>query len=186
MLKKIILILFSSSTLLSVNQVLADSVHLIPGGLSTASALKWTSSISESYLTSYVVPSANSWNNISSRVSLTRVTSGAYQVRILTGTNAVQGYVGAVYPYCAQGAGRAICNNQNWTSAQLTGYTNQISAMNLNTSQIIGTVYAHEFGHVLSLEHNDTISPSVMTTSSIVSFTAQQTDKDHLKQKWGN
>lgn len=58
----------------------------------------------------------------------------------------------------------------------------------LDKTQIIST-YIHEFGHALSLAHvadNSSALPAVMRTSGGQRLGPQQTDKNHLRLKWGN
>jgi hypothetical protein len=160
------------------------------GGFSSASALKWTSSLPSSYLNTYVVPAANSWNSISSKVNLGQ-TTGAFQIRVVTDITPIDGRVGLMMPYCTiSGVGKSgdICIPTTWGSAQVIGYTNQITAYQLNTSQIISRVYTHEFGHALSLAHTyDAATPSVLSDlGQVYSLSPQQLDKTNLKQRWGN
>jgi hypothetical protein len=161
------------------------------GGFSSASDLKWTSSLSSNYLDTYVTPAASSWNGISSKVKLTKVTSGTYQVSVVTSTTTRAGLLEVMVPYCTiSGVNKSSddCLTYTWNSAQIIGYTNQITAYNLNTSQIISNVYTHEFGHALSLAHTyDPLTPSVLLDSStLYSLSPQQLDKTNLKRKWGN
>ena len=147
--------------------------------------IRWTSTtLSSDYLTKYVRPAVNGWNGVSSLVSLSQVGSGAYDVNVATSTTPTSGLVGILNPYCP-----SLCSTSGtWSSAQLIGYTNQIALFNLSDSEIIGTVYAHEFGHALSMAHT---SPPVGTISIMQSgfrssYLPQAFDKSNLKQRWGN
>jgi hypothetical protein len=118
------------------------------------------------------------------------VSSGSYDVRVVTATTAQNGLYGLTTPYCTSGgsslSGIACASIQKWGSAQVTGYTNQIALSNLNTTQIISSVYCHEFGHVLSLSHTNYGVTAVMTASDITTYLPQSTDKANLRAKWGN
>lgn len=168
----------------------ADSQHLFSGGFNSASGLNWTYSVSDSYANTYIVPAANSWNNISSKVKLNKVTSGTYNIRATLETTTVSGRLGLMTPYCRIGgvnSSGGACLSYAWGSAKVTAYSNQMSAFGMNTSNIISN-YAHEFGHALSLAHvsgSPSTSPISVMKQGIQSYLPQQTDKDHLKQKWG-
>jgi hypothetical protein len=165
----------------------SDSQHLWSGGFGTASDLRWTSSLSSSYLSDYVIPATNGWNGISSRVKLTQVSSGAYQIKVNITTSSSFGTVGEMISYCSAGSGYVKCGGVTpWGSAQVIGYTNQITNFYLTKTEIISTVYSHEFGHALSMGHNFVDTPSVMQQGSKSTYLPQATDKSHLKLKWGN
>jgi hypothetical protein len=166
---------------------LATPDHLWSGGFGSASSLKWTSSLSSTYLSDYVIPGANGWNGISSKVNLTQVSSGTYQIRVSTQSDPRYGVVGEMIAYCPSGSGYTKCGGYTpWGSAQVFGYTNQIANFSLTKTQIISSVYSHEFGHSLSLGHNDSELPAVMTANAVTTILPQAADKSHLKSKWGN
>jgi hypothetical protein len=180
-------LLFFVASLIFPIPALADSQHLFSGGFGSALGLRWTSSLSSTYLSDYVIPAANGWNGISSKVTLTQVSSGTYQIKVNTSTTASFGTVGEMIQYCSFGSGAAVCQTETpWTSVQVLGYTNQIANFYLTKTEIISTVYAHEFGHALSMAHNTIDTPSLMETGSKKTILPQATDKSHLKLKWGN
>lgn len=152
--------------------------------------LRWISSASSNYTGTYITPGADGWTGISSQVSLSKVISGSYDVRVGTSTTAQTGLYGLTTPYCSSGGanyqGEACVTVPNWGSAQITGYTNQMANDNLNTTQIISSVYCHEFGHALSLAHTDPNVIAVMRSGIISSYLPQALDKSNLKAKWGN
>lgn len=168
------------------NHVLAGTEHLLVGGFGSTSDLRWTSTLSSSYLNDYVIPGVNGWNGISSKVKLTRITSGTYQINVLTGTNPTYGVVGEMIPYCSNGSSYQCIATTPWGSARVYGYTNQITNTKLTKTEIISNVYCHEFGHALSLAHNDNDLPTVMRASIVTNVLPQGPDKSHLKGKWGN
>jgi hypothetical protein len=182
--------------LLSVAQpAYSDSAHLFIGGFPSASDLRWTALTTDTYTSIYVTPGVNSWNGISSKVKLTKVTSGTYQISVNATTTTKAGLFGEAFPYCKNTSGvlvtQSLCSsNKNWSSGRANGYLNVINAFELNTSEIISMVYAHETGHLLSLRHYpDEVGPypsnvSVMS-STFQSILAQPIDKNHLKEKWG-
>jgi hypothetical protein len=176
-----------------INTLCEDSqAQFFSGGFNPARVvqLRWISSTSSSYTSTYIAPGVNGWNGISSRVSFSQVSSGPYDVRVVTEITGQSGLLGRVIPYCSSGGsnlqGEACVNVANWGSVKVIGYTNQIEISNLNTTQIISSVYCHEFGHVLSLAHTNPSAITVMTPSTITSYLPQALDKLNLRAKWGN
>jgi hypothetical protein len=154
--------------------------------------LRWYSSLPASYISTYITPAVGGWNGISSVVSLSQVSSGAYDISFTTSTSAQTGLYGETVPYCTSG-GQQLQSNAcvpvlNWGSAKIVGYTNQIANDKLTETQIVSSVYCHEFGHALSLGHtnNTTSSVSVMKQGIILSYLPQAFDKSLLKTRWGN
>jgi hypothetical protein len=155
--------------------------------------VRWAApSLSSDYLTKYVRPGVNSWNGISSRVSISQVatsTSGSYEIDVLTSSTPRQGLVGQLIPYYLIGSKLFESSpTDTWTYAQLFGYTNQISNFKLTDSEIIASVYAHEMGHALSMAHTNppTGTISIMKSGFQTSYLPQAFDKANLKAKWGN
>jgi hypothetical protein len=188
-------LLFFSIILFSDYSVLATpDFHLIPGGFSPVSgkipslSINWTYSTTDSYANSYIVPAANSWNNISFQVSLNKVTSGSYVINAVTSTSTTTGSFGEMIPYCSDGSGYKCNFNKNWNSARVIGYVNQMTSYNFTSTQIISN-YAHEFGHALSLDHylgDPNVLPAVLMKQGKQGILPQQTDKGHLIEKWGS
>jgi hypothetical protein len=154
--------------------------------------LTWAApSLSSSYLTQYVRPGFNGWNGISSKVSLSQVVSSAsHQVDVLTSSiSSGPGVIGEFFPYCLVGGSLVKCLSTDvWAYAQIYGYTDQISYFKLTDSEIIGSVYAHEMGHALSMKHTSppTGTVSIMKSGFINSYLPQAFDKANLTQRWGN
>lgn len=154
--------------------------------------VRWASrSLSSSYLTQYVRPGFNGWNGISSQVSLSQVaiTSGT-EIDVLTSSvSSGPGVVGEFFQYCLVGGNLVKCLTTDvWAYGQIYGYTDQISYFKLTDSEIIGTVYAHEMGHALSMKHTSppTGTISIMKSGFISSYLPQAFDKSNLKTRWGN
>lgn len=56
------------------------------------------------------------------------------------------------------------------------------------SSSNIKSVYAHEFGHALSMDHVlgfPQLTPFSVMKKGKNNYLPQQIDKDHLRQKWG-
>jgi hypothetical protein len=146
------------------------------------------------YTNQYLVPASRSWNGISSKVSLTQVTSGSYQVSVtndlLPAIKPVLDAYGIFVAYCIGPTGVTItgdfCRNlpSIWSSVQIIGYEIPMITDKFSTTNRIA-VYTHEWGHTLSLRHNETGAPSIMLQGQ-KTIGPQAADKDHLRLKWGN
>jgi len=136
------------------------------------------------YADAYVIPGAGlQWNGISSRVYLSRVTTGSYIVNAQVATGTDPSVTGLTTPYCASGSG-SICINDTWNSARIYGYENVMAAGSYTNTQRI-KVFTHEFGHTLSLSHVINGSAAVMAQGQS-NLGVQLYDKANLRAKWGN
>lgn len=155
------------------------------GGFSSVVTYRWIySNMTSQYASAYVIPGAGSqWNGISSRVSLTRVTTGSYVVNAQVATGTDPSVTGLTTVYCASGSG-SICASSTWSSARIYGYENAMAASSYTTTQRIKT-FTHEFGHTLSLSHVTNGSAAVMAQGKS-DLGVQAYDKANLRAKWGN
>jgi hypothetical protein len=151
--------------------------------------VRWTSTnLSADYLTKYVRPAVNGWNGVSSKVSLSQVVESLpYDVNVIFGNSPRYGQVGVMNPSCPPTTG--ICpSTGTWKKAEVVGFINQIVNLNLSDTEIVGSVYAHEFGHALAMDHSSppTGTISVMPAGIRTTYSAQAFDKANLRKKWGN
>lgn len=157
------------------------------GGFSSVTDYRWiTVSNSPSYINDYIVPAANQWNSQSSKVRLTRVTSGNYNLEVqirFNGDDPMQ--AGIMVPNCIFGE-RKICLILPWRSALVIGYEDVMSRKGYTTSERISN-FIHEIGHSLSLDHVSTQNPSLaVMKQGTQSIGPQQYDVNNLRAKWGN
>jgi hypothetical protein len=190
---------FSALIAVPVVMALPTSAHALgetfPDGFPSVNPLNWTQdvSISSSYSASYVVPAINSWNNISSKVTTVKVSSGAYKVRVLVDNVGDFSVAGRMIPFCAAGSLLACFKTPNgnatsvstWTSAKVIGYEDAMTANGWTGTNIIQT-FTHEFGHALSLKHVTSTSAATMAPAGPSNNGVQAYDKANLKAKWGN
>lgn len=136
------------------------------------------------YANAYVIPAGAQWNGISSRVNLTRVTSGSYIVNAQVATSTNPSIAGLMTAYCSSGSGD-ICldGGKTWSSARIYGFENVMAANSYTTAQRIN-VFTHD-GHTLSMDHVTNGSAAVMV-SGRSNLGVQVYDKANLKAKWGN
>ena len=166
--------------------------QVFPGGFSPARVvqLRWSSATTPTYTSTYIAPAVNGWFGISSKVSFSQVSTGSYDISTITTTTASNGLYAVTSPSCVSGGkdtfGPICVNEQNWGFVQIAGYTNQMQNYNLNTTQIISSVWCHEFGHAVSLAHTDPSVIAVMRSGIISSYLPQALDKSNLRSKWGN
>ena len=157
-------------------------------GFASANRLDWVKDVnmSSTYLADYVDPGVSSWNAISSKVLIYKVSSGAYRVRVATENVApTPTTTGMMTPYCAAGSIAAcLTGNSTWTSAKVVGFENVMAASGFTATNRI-KVFTHEFGHALSLSHVLNGSASVMAQGQS-NLGIQVYDKANLKAKWGN
>jgi hypothetical protein len=149
--------------------------------------LRWISVLPESDVKTMVV-GANQWNRISSKVKLTRVKTGEYDIRVSTEIGTQPEVVGEMTPYCFIRLRGGICANfGNWGSAKIVGFTNEMQAMYGNSISQREATYIHEFGHALSLDHVlDLSRPSIMHQAPVSTVLIPQIiDKANLREKWG-
>jgi predicted Zn-dependent protease len=170
-----------------------DSTHLNKLGYTSASNLKYhlLSGVDKYGFTSMAESAVNSWNNISSLVSISKESSYSTSTPVVidvketvTGCSCygvAEYYVNT--PYGPQQVTKDDKRDRTVISIdnhQLTVWYNFMS----NTDQ--KHVFVHELGHALSLAHNDDVSPSVMHSSSFDAQAAiKTTDRYHLQLKWG-
>jgi hypothetical protein len=142
------------------------------------------------YSKQFMSPAGNSWNLISSRVLLTQVTSGNYQIRV---TNDIDGQLlreyGRTLKYCNINGvitNGTICLDKTYTSVLITGQELAMQIDQFTTTNRIA-LYSHEFGHALSLtDTNDLPAGTSVMIQGKKAIGPQTADKDHLKLKWGN
>jgi hypothetical protein len=172
---------------------LADSLHYYPNGYTSASNLKYYSypSVASFGYTSIADDAASSWNNISSKVAISKSTtasnSNQITVDVLDSISGMDVYGVADY---------YINGYYGWEPVTLPSirdrttlrfdHSNLDAWYRLLSDTDKKDAFIHEFGHALSLSHNDDVSPSVMKSSKPWVGGPQTTDKNHLKQKWGN
>jgi hypothetical protein len=153
--------------------------------------VRWKSTqLSSDYVTKYVRPGFNGWNGISSKVSLSQVAGGDYDVDVVPSSTTEAGLVGAQFPYCLIRTTLINCGfyNEVWAFSLIAGYTNQITNLKLSDSEIISSVYAHEMGHTLSMDHTSppTGTISIMKSGFRGTYLPQAFDKTNLRKRWGN
>lgn len=176
----------------------ADSKHFIVGGFKKATTipginLRWNSTNTAYYQSTYIEPAANSWNGISSQVQLAKATTTTAKITVLTGRTSQYGLWGQMLPFCTNlgilNQGGFCIANKDWTRAEITSYTDQQVDFNFTAAQI-RSVIIHELGHALSLLHVEGSNPaaSIMKTGLQATYNIrpQTLDKNHLKEKWGN
>jgi hypothetical protein len=151
--------------------------------------VRWASTnLSADYLTKYVRPAVNGWNGVSSKVSLSQVVESLpHDINVIFGNSPRFGQVGVMNPSCPPTTG--ICpSTGTWSKAEVVGFINQIVNLSLSDTEIIGSVYAHEFGHALAMEHSlpPTGTISIMPAGIRTTYSAQAFDKANLRKKWGN
>ncbi|WP_297990851.1 hypothetical protein [Anoxybacillus sp.] len=187
--KRILLLIPSLAFLLPTILVSAHSDHYNPNGYAGAQNLKYwrDASVSSTGYHNRADTAYATWNNISSKVAISRVTSESTYYSIVVYAGTISGStVYAVADYWTYGF-------FGWSQVN-PGDARDRSRIRLNTPQMntltsaeSTDVIIHEFGHALSLRHNDDSGASVMKEYELTTYgSPQQTDKDHLKQKWGN
>lgn len=154
-----------------------------PGGFSSG-VIRWLadSSVSGSYLNTYIAPAANNWNGKSSKVSLSRVTTGSYIIKALVAQGTDPYTFGLMTPYCTAGTYDA-CGSLTWNSGTVIGYENAMVFNSFTTTQRIKS-FTHEFGHALSLKHVINGSSAVMAQGQS-NLGVQLYDRANLQAKWG-
>ena len=173
-------------TLMMSKTILASDIF--KGGLPSVEvkSLKFRYTTNSTYGNKFIVPAANYWNGISSKVSMTSTTSDTAKVSVYAETTTQNGLLGLVVPYYETISG-SISEDTNltktWIFCDLFGYYNQMQSFNMTDSQIISN-YAHEFGHTLSLSHPSS-SVTALMKQGIQSIKPQTHDKNNLKAKWG-
>ncbi len=172
--------------------------HLAARGFKKANTvpglnLTWVSTTtSDFYKTAYIIPAANSWNNISTQVRLTKSPTATGKITVKTGRTTRVGMVGETIPYCTNlfiPASGQLCFNSTasyWSRADIISYTDQQVDFGYTQASVRSNM-AHEFGHALSLLH----VPTNYFQSAIMKQGKQEiqptaTDKAHLKERWGN
>lgn len=162
--------------------------------------LRWTapltSSLTEQYLKNNVINEALQWNNISSKVKLTRVKSGTYHIKVLTAIGRQDRILAEVTPYCKKFKFEfwEDCSSKVWSIARITGYENEMTRAFKNSIANRASTYLHEFGHALSLAHVEDLGERSIMYPSFDTYTPDFTmnvyapgiiDKRNLKEKWG-
>jgi len=184
---------FALSVLFS-RSVHADSAHLFSGGLpaSKVASLNWAYYTDSTYGDTIIAPAANNWNSISSKVKLSNASGTGTSVSIdaYKDTTSIPGLWGEIIPYYVDASGNVVddlaCLCHTWTYVEVYGYENQMNTSGLTNTQKVSN-YTHEFGHALSLNHVARNSPSAaVMKQGQQGIGPQQTDKDHLRLKWGN
>jgi hypothetical protein len=167
--------------------------HTFTGGFlpSKTPDLKILSSLGAQYDTAHTDAAIVSWNNISSKVRLTKVTSGSYDVSLVVSTNLNPSVYGEMVPYCAAGAGLAKCDSSTWNSTQVKVYESNMNNNGYTSTGHKRALISHELGHVLSLAHypnEDYISfDAAMGNAAVYNqLLPQAIDKAHLKEKHGS
>ncbi len=150
--------------------------------------LRWASSLPEQYINDYIAPGAKNWNGISPKITYNRVNiKSPYDVEVKLGATTTEGLVGLVVPHCNSSPsifGERCTKVGNWIDAKVIGYSNQIKLIGLTKSQIISTVYTHEFGHVLSLDHTKNRAIRSVMRSAISDYPPRDIDKENLINRW--
>jgi hypothetical protein len=181
----ILMLAFSLPTIL----VSATSDHYNPGGYAGAQNLKYwrDASVTSAGFQGRTDTSYQTWNNISSKVAISKVASEPTYYSIVVYAGALSG----VNAYAA---------TDYWTYG-LLGWNNvspgdardrsririKTTEMNKLDSEESLDVMIHEFGHGVSLKHNNDAGPSIMQDTVRTTYGAPKPeDEDHLKAKWGN
>ena len=149
--------------------------------------LKWShdaATVSQTYLSNIIKPAINQWNGASTKHKNTYVT-GTPNMRVLI-SNAAANAAGEMIPYCSSGNGYPACVNNGvpitWSAARIYGYDAAMTGAGYTTTNKT-KVYAHEMGHVLSMDHVYISSPALMLEGP-QNYGVQQYDRDNLKYKW--
>lgn len=187
--KRILLLILGLAFLLPTILVNAHSDHYNPNGYIGAQNLKYwrDASVSSAGYHNRADTAYATWNNISSKVAISQVTSEPTYYSIVVYAGTISGStVYATADYWTYGffGWRQVNPEDARDRSRIRLNTPQ---MNTLTSAESTDVIIHEFGHALSLRHNDNSGASVMKEYELTTYgSPQQTDKDHLKQKWGN
>lgn len=89
-------------------------------------------------------------------------------------------------PYCPSGPNFVDCySDKNWSVARVYGYENAMVRAGFTTTNRV-KVFAHEFGHSLSMDHVKVSGVNAVMRQGPSTLGVQQYDKDNLKFKWGN
>lgn len=182
-------------TIFSVSSIILIAPHTLAlgqiwsGGFppSVTANLYWTydpSTVSTQYLNTYIGPAVNQWNGISSKVLVSISSIQPYRIKAFTGKGAIAGVYGEMLASCPSGVSPACNSDKNWQVAAVTGYENVMTSAGFNTTNRVA-LYAHEFGHALSMAHVTATVNAAMLTSGKLNYGVQQYDKDNLKSKWG-
>lgn len=138
------------------------------------------------------------WNNISSKVSLTKVTSSAsVGTFVYVSTTATPWLLWMMFAYKTNSAGQVIQDSTaidlKWPRTDVYIYSNTMDSASMTTSQKIANA-THELGHTLKLAHPGlwtmrcSAIPSWQTSimsQGIQSTWPQTYDKNDIKYKWG-
>lgn len=167
-----------------------DSAHYYPKGYTSASNLVYykDSSVGSYGYGGYVDTGATSWNNISSKVNLSSTTSepdnfiiATYVEQTISGMSV---YGIADYWYKGIFGWRQVDPEDTRHRTRIRFDYTHLSTLQYGQKV---DIFIHEFGHALSLKHNDDSGVnSVMRFVELTSAGVQTVDKDHIKQKWGN
>jgi hypothetical protein len=159
--------------------------------------LTWTHdtvTVSQTYLDTLIKPGLSQWNGLSSKVNVNYLAPSATPTKvkvIVTGNISGQSAAETV-PACATGTGYGVCaidrtHGSLYTSAKIYGYDNAMNSSGFTNANKI-KVYAHEMGHVLSMDHF--VRTDLPPTTSIMvqgqfTHTVQPYDKENFTGKWG-
>jgi hypothetical protein len=177
---------------LSIGFCQASQAQVYKGGFAKdrVKSLRWFSPLPKSYIDTYIAPGAKTWNGIYPHINTKQVSTKPYDVLVVTRIGSKSGVVGDTIPICQSATqtgfaeGEPCIKIKNWFSASVVGYTNKFPQFNLTKDQIINIVYAHEFGHTLSLDHS--FYGGIMTSGITNVKGAQEIDKLNLRTKWGS
>ncbi|WFB59041.1 hypothetical protein [Paenibacillus sp. BR1-192] len=187
--KRVILLTLMIALLLPTILVSAHDGHYNPGGFAGAKVLKYwrDASVQSAGYHNRVDSAYSKWNNISTNVNISQYTTEPQYGSIAVYAGPISGStvyaVADYYVYGLFGLQQVgVGDPRDRTRIRIN--TPQMNK--LSSTQSLD-VMIHEFGHALSLKHNDDSGASVMKEFELTTYgTPQQTDKDHLKQKWGN
>ncbi|NQX69875.1 hypothetical protein HQN90_27455 [Paenibacillus alba] len=129
------------------------------------------------------------WNNITTKVNISEVSNppAYFGVAAYAGVSIPSLDVNAVCDYYTYGlfgyTAVAADDARDRTRLRIDN-TNMSYVTDANVKK---DILIHEFGHVLSLQHNNNSGNSIMKTAVTSTFGAPQaTDISHIKEKWGN
>jgi len=168
-----------------------SEAQIYQGGLpkSLVKPLKYIYTTSEEYANKYIKPAAMSWEGISSNVTISNISNHTVTVKTMNTYNL--SIYGEMIPYMqiAPGIYQALdtvfddYDLMTWSMCDVIGYTNQMTDFNDNE---ILSVFVHEFGHALSLDHVFSSTINAIMKPGRKSLTQpQQHDKNNLIAKWG-
>jgi hypothetical protein len=185
-------VLLSLGCVLSIGFCQTSQAQIYKGGFAKdrVKNVRWITPLPKSYVDTYIAPGAKTWNGIYKHINTKQVSTKPYDVLVVTNISSREGLVGQITPFCNSTTGKGFelglpcLEIKNWLYVNLTAFPNQFPLYKLTKDQIINIVYAHEFGHTLSLDHSN--FGGIMTSGITNVKGAQEIDKLNLRTKWGS